>query len=83
MTKIAEVYEFEVYVTDKINELTIEWADGTLHMNILDGSLKEEIIGDLYYSYKVLSDWYCDMKQRLLDMYKSGKYEILPKWEED
>ena len=52
-------------------------------MNILDGSLKEEIIGDLYYSYKVLSDWYCDMKQRLLDMYKSGKYEILPKWEED
>lgn len=38
--------------------------------------------GEIYYLQSTMRAWHDDLKEKLLEGYYSGRYTVLPKWEE-
>ncbi len=79
-----------VFAKDADKYLTIEYYGGNekkiiFHMDVTTGNIleiDENGRGEIYYLQSTMRAWYDDSKEKLLEGYYSGRYTVLPKWEE-
>ena len=79
-----------VFAKDADKYLTIEYYGGNekkiiFHMDVTTGNIleiDENGRGEIYYLQSTMRAWYDDLKEKLLEGYYSGRYTVLPKWEE-
>lgn len=79
-----------VFAKDADEYLTIEYYGGNeekiiFHMDVTTGNIleiDENGRGEIYYLQSTMRAWYDDLKEKLLEGYYSGRYTVLPKWEE-
>lgn len=88
---VTEFYGLRVYAKDTESILTFEYTGGNekmvFHMDINTGNIleNENMIGyeDLKYIRHTVEHWYDSFKDKLLDDYRNGGYNILLDYEEE
>ena len=84
MEKIAEFYDFEIYMDNSFNgepKVTVNYIDEDVIGNIDIETGKVEG-GFSKYVLPVLIEWYDEHRDLLLKMWNSHSIEILPAWGE-
>lgn len=79
-----------VFAKDADKYLTVEYYGGNegkiiFHIAVTTGNIleiDENGRGEIYYLQSTMRAWYDDLKEKLLEGYYSGRYTVLPKWEE-
>ena len=78
-----------VFAKDADDCLIIAYAGGAeetviFHMDVKTGNIlaiDKNGRDEIYYLQSTLRAWYDDLKEKLLEDYHSGRYNVLPEWE--